>query len=427
MSYVKHTTDVHVSVYDENQYASGISSRYGYQTIDKVVYDSLAMGLGADTYDLNVNINGAGARNIDLIVASAAITWGQLVTLIQNAIDALVGPAVDATVSITNGLLRVTSDTAGATSSVALTAGTVNDILAALSVTVNTAVAGVASALFAETVHPAATALNKGLILIGGFNRPVNKVNKEAKDAVHMSVNREVRFAGKIDYRDLTYVMPVFDSKWVYRTINQTVGTLPAQSWYAHFEFDEEGGDKAEDTMGCLVKSYTLGFDEQGLPIQTIVPQYYKAKTGIVNTHSSGKVFLDPADASIPSDVSVTLDGTAITDFEEFELVIENTLADAPSKPGPYRIPGFLDKRNVTFNCSFFYQADAGLRGEYISNDIDEHTLYIKFSNIDGTFELTIAGLVITETNDDEYARKGTVPIKYTFESGNVVFTLTDL
>lgn len=100
----------------------------GYQQSTQTVVSATAMGLAAQTWDINVNVDGAGATNIDLAVPATTTTWGDLVD-IMNA--AFVAGSKACVATIIDGKLRVTSNAVG-TSTIALTAGTSADIIAAL-------------------------------------------------------------------------------------------------------------------------------------------------------------------------------------------------------------------------------------------------------------------------------------------------------
>lgn len=85
------------------------------------------LGIAAGNYDLNVNVDGAGATNLTFAVKAG---WS-----FQQLVDVALTPAVaalGAKVSMVGNVVRITSDTFGTASSVAITAGTSADILAAL-------------------------------------------------------------------------------------------------------------------------------------------------------------------------------------------------------------------------------------------------------------------------------------------------------
>lgn len=102
-----------------------------------------ALGLASSSFDLNININGGGAAN-----KTVACTAASTLTSIAAAFNAL--PVTGATVTAVGNALVVTSATTGTGSTIALTAGTSADIIAAINTAktatnTNVAVAGVAA------------------------------------------------------------------------------------------------------------------------------------------------------------------------------------------------------------------------------------------------------------------------------------------
>lgn len=99
-------------------------------------------GLTPGTYNININIDGAGAADVPFVVKSTADTWG---TIVDRMSAAITGGSVE----LDGFKLLFKSDTHGITSTIAVLDGTSAGILAALlaqksvTTTVNTAVAGV--------------------------------------------------------------------------------------------------------------------------------------------------------------------------------------------------------------------------------------------------------------------------------------------
>jgi hypothetical protein len=121
------------------QAAGNIDIGYkGYQELNLDVTSDLELGIDADTYDINVNLNGGGADNREVTIEEGN-TWGDLVTKLNASLAA--GTPILATASIVNGKFRVTADNIG-TSTIALTAGTSSDLLAELTATPAAAVNG---------------------------------------------------------------------------------------------------------------------------------------------------------------------------------------------------------------------------------------------------------------------------------------------
>jgi len=97
-------------------------------------------GLNSDftIYDFGLNLDGSGSINIQ-IKGLDAVTFEALRVSIQNELNDL---TLAATVEIISNDIRITSNKRGVGSTIAITLGTSNDLLAALSTTLDTAIAG---------------------------------------------------------------------------------------------------------------------------------------------------------------------------------------------------------------------------------------------------------------------------------------------
>ena len=115
----------------------------GYQDVDVGVRDAQDdSGLLPSTlYDFDIVVDGGAPQSISITTPAAgtgplgAITYGDVITLIAGSLLIGAGASINgAPISTINtfGYLRFTSNTTGATSSIALTAGFTNDLFVAL-------------------------------------------------------------------------------------------------------------------------------------------------------------------------------------------------------------------------------------------------------------------------------------------------------
>lgn len=83
----------------------------------------------ATTYNISVNVDTAGAQNISITTGASAPTWNELAALLEAAINAAFGAeSVTVRVKDTEGAFVVQSQTEGATSDVVLAQGTGTDL-----------------------------------------------------------------------------------------------------------------------------------------------------------------------------------------------------------------------------------------------------------------------------------------------------------
>jgi hypothetical protein len=114
-------------------------------------------GLAADTYNLGVDIDGAGAADIPIIVTGITMTWAEIVAALSSGLTG-------ATASIVSGNIRITSDTTGVTSTIVISDGTVDGILASIdaligeyNTSIETPVDGAEGSAVEITIDPNAT------------------------------------------------------------------------------------------------------------------------------------------------------------------------------------------------------------------------------------------------------------------------------
>lgn len=119
--------------------ASGVAATSGYQEFGMsgvVGGDNTSLADG--DYKFQIAVDGGAASEKTITVSGGPITYTALLALINAQISG-------ATASIESGDIRITSSTSGASSSIALTAGTSTDLFTALSTTLDTAIAGAAA------------------------------------------------------------------------------------------------------------------------------------------------------------------------------------------------------------------------------------------------------------------------------------------
>lgn len=109
----------------------------GYQRFDTattVADTSVAIGLAsASNYDLNVTVDAEASQTISGLVFNTSTTWAQLMVAVESAINAaFTGNITVVMDNETSSLIRFQSTTEGATSAVTISAGTTNDLLAAI-------------------------------------------------------------------------------------------------------------------------------------------------------------------------------------------------------------------------------------------------------------------------------------------------------
>lgn len=116
--------------------AGTIAAVEGYQAVSSTPVDfsgSTVPGIAAQTYDLDVTIDGGGLNQLTLVI-NLTDTWDIIVTGLQSALRVATGSTE--TISILGGEVRVTSATTGTSSTVLVAAGTAGsgggDLLAAI-------------------------------------------------------------------------------------------------------------------------------------------------------------------------------------------------------------------------------------------------------------------------------------------------------
>lgn len=150
--------------------AADVPATHGYATLaftaTPAITATTALGLPATNYDLNINVDGAGASNHTI-----ALTGTDTLTTIAAAFNLL--PITGATVSAVNNTLVVTSATTGTSSTIAITAGTSSDLIAAINLAktatnTNVATAGVNTVVTTYTTTITVDGVGKSISLTGG-------------------------------------------------------------------------------------------------------------------------------------------------------------------------------------------------------------------------------------------------------------------